>query len=142
MDRLPIKIGQLEINFLLESAQSNGMISMFEFTVPSNAKVPVPHYHQDFDETIYGLQGIMTFVLNGETINIAAGQSLFIPRGATHEFFNHGDVTAKALAISSPGLFGSAYFYALAEIINAGGPPNLEKMKAVMLQHGLVPVAN
>ena len=142
MDRLPIKIGQLEINFLLESAQTNGMISMFEFTVPPNAKVPVPHYHKDFDETIYGLEGIMTFILNGETINITAGQSLFIPRGATHEFYNHGEITAKSLAITSPALFGPAYFYDLAEVINVAGPPDREKMKSVMLQYGLIPVVN
>lgn len=142
MDKLPIKIGQLEINFLLESAQTNGMISMFEFNIPPNAKVPVPHYHKDFDETIYGLAGIMTFKLNGEAINISAGQSLFIPRGATHEFRNHGEVTAKSLAITSPALFGPEYFYDMAEVINAGGPPDMEKMKAVMLQHGLIPVAN
>lgn len=142
MDKLPIKIGQLEINFLLESAQTNGVISMFEFTVPPNAKVPVPHYHKDFDETIYGLEGIMTFKLNGESINLSTGQCLFIPRGATHEFHNHGEVTAKSLAITSPALFGPEYFYEMAEVINAGGPPDMEKMKTVMLQHGLIPVSN
>lgn len=142
MDKLPSRIGQLEINFLLESAQTNGMISMFEFTVPSNAKVPIPHYHEDFDETIYGLEGTMTFKLNGETINITAGQSVFIPRGATNEFHNHWEAIAKSLAITSQALFGPAYFYDLAEVINAGGPPNREKMKAVMLQYGLIPVAN
>lgn len=30
---------------------------MFEFTVPVGAKVPIPHYNEHFDETIYGLAG-------------------------------------------------------------------------------------
>jgi quercetin dioxygenase-like cupin family protein len=53
-----IKVGQIAIDFLLEAADTNGSAAMFEFTVPAGAKVPVPHYHENFDETIYGLAGL------------------------------------------------------------------------------------
>jgi len=51
-----IQVGQIGIRFLLESADTNGAVAMFEFTVPAGAKVPVPvpHSHQHYDETIYG----------------------------------------------------------------------------------------
>ncbi len=142
MNRSLIKIGQLEINFLLESSQTNGQIAMFEFLVPVGAKVPLPHYHENFDETIYGIEGTMTFTIEGKSINIQAGQTLFIPRGATHGFNNHGKTNAKALAIVNPGLIGSEYFIDLAEIVNAGGPPDIEKIKAVFQKYGLVPIGN
>src|SRR5665647_3781589 len=80
MKRETIKAGQVAIEFLLEAADSNGSAAMFEFTVPAGAKVPIPHYHEHFDETIYGLGGIMTFTVEGKAIDIAPGETCFIPR--------------------------------------------------------------
>jgi len=74
-----IKAGQITIDFLLEAADTNGSAAMFEFTVPASAKVPLPHYHEHFDETIYGLSGILTFTVDGKTIDIVPGETCFIP---------------------------------------------------------------
>lgn len=41
--------------------------------------------------------------------------------------------------MSTPGLIGSAYFKELAVIVNAGGPPDIEKIKAVFKKYELVP---
>lgn len=135
-----IKLGQIEVAFLLEGKDTNGQLAMFEFAVPAGAKVPVPHYHERYDETIYGLEGVMTFTVSGQPNEIAPGQSLFIPRGATHGFNNLKPAAAKALAVVTPALIGPEFFREMAAIINAGGPPDVEKMKAVMARHGLVPV--
>lgn len=135
-----IRLGQIEIKFLLEASDTNGALTMFEFLVAVGAKVPLPHYHQSFDETIYGLEGIMTFTVDGKVVEIGPGQSLYIARGITHGFNNLGEQDAKAVAISTPGLIGPDYFKALAVIVNAGGPPDIEKIKLLFKQHGLVPV--
>jgi quercetin dioxygenase-like cupin family protein len=135
-----IRVGQISIRFLMEGVETNGTVSMFESTVPAGAKVPVPHYHKDYDETAYGLQGIITFILEGKTVNLGPGDSCFIPRGAVHSFKNLQDTEAKALAVITPGLLGPDYFRELAVIINPGNPPDVEKVKAVMLKHGIVPV--
>ena len=135
-----IKIGQLEIKFLLESSDTNGELTMFEFFVPVGAKVPLPHYHESFDETVYGLEGVMTFTVDRKTIELEQGQSMFIPKGIIHGFNNLSRQNAKALAVTTPGLMGAEYFQELAVIINAGGPPDMEKIKTVFKKHGLVPV--
>ena len=137
-----IKIGQIEIKFLLEASDTNGEITMFEFLVPSGVKVPLPHYHESFDEIVYGLEGIMTFTVDGKVIDLEAGQTLFIARGVVHGFNNLNHQTAKALAVATPGLIGPEYFREIAEIVNAGGPPDIEKMKLVFKKHGLVPIIN
>ena len=134
-----IRVGQVEIGFLLEGKDTNGQLAVFEFTVPAGAKVPMPHYHERYDETIYGLEGVMTFTINGQPTDIAPGQSCFIPRGAVHGFNNLEQANAKALAVVTPALIGPDYFREMAAIVNAGGPPDLEKIKAVMTRHGLVP---
>lgn len=133
-----IRIGQIGIHFLLEAAETNGSVAMFEFTVPVGAKVPLPHSHQHYDETIYGLEGETTFVVNGKTVPIGPGESFFIPRGAVHGFNNLKQTDAKALAVVTPGLIGPDFFRETAAIVNAGGPPDLEKLKAVLAKHGLV----
>lgn len=140
MKKETIKAGQITIDFLLEAADTNGSAAMFEFTVLAGAKVPLPHYHEHFDETIYGLSGILTFTVDGKAIDIAPGETCFIPRGAVHGFDNSKQVDAKGLSIITPALLGPIFFKEVAEIVNAGGPPDLEKLGLVMTKHGLVPV--
>lgn len=140
MQKETIRGGQITIDFLLEAADTNGSAAMFEFTVPAGARVPLPHYHENFDETIYGLAGVMTFTIDGKAVDVAAGETCFIPRGAAHGFNNLQQEDAKALAVITPALLGPIYFKEVAQILNAGGPPDVEKLKLVMAKHGLVPV--
>jgi quercetin dioxygenase-like cupin family protein len=140
MKKETIKAGQITIDFLLEAADTNGAAAMFEFTVPAGAHVPVPHYHENFDETIYGLAGVMTFTVDGTVTNIAPGETLFIPRGAVHGFNNLAQAEAKALAVITPALLGPIFFKEVGEIVNAGGPPDLGKLMLVMAKYGLIPV--
>lgn len=134
-----IRCGEVIIDFLLEASDTNGSAAMFEFTVPAGAKVPIPHYHEHYDETIYGLEGIITFTVEGKSIDIAPGETCFIPRGAVHGFNNLKQEDAKSLAVITPALLGPNFFKEVAEILNAGGPPDVEKLKLVMAKHGLVP---
>jgi len=134
-----IKVGQVTIDFLMEAADTNGNLAMFEFSVPVGAKVPVPHYHEHYDETIYGLEGVITFTVDGKPVDIAPGEICFIPRGVVHGFNNLREQDSKALAVITPALLGPNFFKECAEIVNAGGPPDIEKLKKVMTKHGLVP---
>ena len=133
-----IRIGQLGIKFLLEGADTNGSVAMFEFTVPVGAKVPLPHSHERYDETIYGVEGVLTFTVDGKTVPIGPGESYFIPRGAVHGFNNLRQTDAKALAVVTPALIGPDFFKESAAIVNAGGPPDIEKLRVVLAKHGLV----
>jgi len=134
-----IRVGQIVIKFLLGAADTNGSVAMFEFTVPVGAKVPLPHSHKNYDETIYGVHGVITFTVNGKPVRIGPGESCFIPRGAVHGFNNLDQTDAKGLAIVTPALLSPDFFKESAAIVNAGGPPDLEKLKAVLAKHGLVP---
>jgi len=135
-----IQAGQITVDFLLEAADTRGSAAMFEFTVPAAAKVPIPHYHEHFDETIYGLSGVLTFTVDGKTIDIGPGETCFIPRGAVHGFDNLKTADAKGLAVITPALLGPIFFKEVAEIVNTGGPPDLQKLGLVMGKHGLIPV--
>jgi quercetin dioxygenase-like cupin family protein len=136
-----ITLGALSVRFLVEGEDSNGSVCVFECEVPTNARMPLPHSHDAFEETVYGLTGRTTYTVDGETIELDPGDSVCIRRGVVHGFANHGDAPATFLAIISPGIFGSAYFREIADVVKAaaGGPPDAAAMGAVMRRHGLTP---
>jgi len=136
-----IRIGSLAIRFLLEGEASGGSVALFEFDVPAGANVPVAHSHDGYEETVYGLEGVLTWTLDGRQTDVGPGEALCIPRGVVHHFDNHGDVDAKALAVVTPGILGPDYFRDVAAVVDAavGGPPDLAAIAAVMKRHGLSP---
>jgi quercetin dioxygenase-like cupin family protein len=139
--REEIKIGEMTIRFLLEGQQSAGSVAVFEFDVPAGAKVAAAHSHDGYEETIYGLEGVLTWTIEGTANDIGPGEVLCIPRGAVHQFDNTHDVDAKALAIVTPGILGPDYFREVAAILDAavGGPPDFAALGEVMRRHGLTP---
>jgi quercetin dioxygenase-like cupin family protein len=136
-----IKVGELTIRFLLEGEQSRGSLAVFEFDVPAGSKVAAAHSHDAYDETICGLEGVLTWTVDGIQTEVGSGEALWIPRGAVHHFDNTQDVDAKALAIVAPGILGPDYFHEVAAVLDgaAGGPPDLAALGAVMRRHGLTP---
>ena len=136
-----ITLGQLGVRFLVEPGDSNGTVTVFECYVPANARMPAPHSHDAFEETIYGLEGVSTWTVNGETTAVGPGEAMCVPRGAIHGFENRGSAEARFLAIASPGVFGPDYFRDVREVLaaSAGGPPDLAAIGEVMRRHGLTP---
>ena len=60
-----IRIGQMAIRFLLEGEESGGSVAVFEFEIPPAGRVPAAHSHDAFDETIYGLEGALSWTIDG-----------------------------------------------------------------------------
>ena len=134
-----IRVGQIEIRFRLTPAATGGSVSMFEFMVPPRARVPLPHSHDAYDETAYGLDGVITWTLDGRKIENRPGDVLFIPRGRVHGFENLGDVPARGLGVISPGILGPEFFQEVGDVVNAGGPPDPARIGEIMRRYGLTP---
>ena len=137
-----IRLGPLTVRFLLAGEKSNGSIAAFEVMVPAAERLPGPaHSHEHYEETIYGLAGVLTWTVDGKPIEVGPGQALCIPRGAVHRFDNHGTIDARALCVITPAAIGPQFFREAAEVINAaaGGTPDRAKMAEIMRRHGLTP---
>jgi quercetin dioxygenase-like cupin family protein len=136
-----IRVGDLGIRFLVEGEESGGSVAVFEFDVPAGAMVAGAHSHDSYEETIYGLEGVLTWTIEGEPVDVGPGEALCIPRGAVHQFDNTGGVDAKALAVVTPGMLGPDYFREVAAVLDAaaGGPPDFAALGEVMRRHGLTP---
>lgn len=134
-----IKIGQIEIRFLLDGDDTGGRVAMFEVLVPPGARVPAPHYHVEVDEVAYGLEGVLTFVVDGRSSQLGPGDRCFVPRGAVHHFVNAGTAPTRTLAVLTPALIGPGYFRDMAALI-AEGRPDPARIAEVMRRHGLIVV--
>jgi quercetin dioxygenase-like cupin family protein len=139
--RETIVVGELGIRFLIEAADSNATVTVFECHVPANSRMPAPHSHDAFEETIYGLDGVSTFTVEGRTIEIGPGGAMCVRRGAVHGFENRRGTDARFLAVASPGVFGPDYFYEVRDVLAAfaGGAPDPKALGEVMRRHGLTP---
>ena len=137
-----IHLGPLAVRFLIAAEDSDGSVATFELTVPGSQRLAAPaHSHDHYEETIYGIDGVLTWTVDGRQIDVGPGQALCIPRGAVHRFDNNGPDAVKALCIVTPAAIGPQYFRESAEVIDAagGGPPDRAKIAEIMRRHGLTP---
>ena len=137
-----IRLGPLVIRFLVTGDDSRGSAAVFECTVPAGEKLRAPaHSHDAYEETIYGLDGVLTWTVDGRSIDVGPGQALCIPRGAVHRFDNLGQEDARALMVASPALIGPEYFREVAAVMAAaaGGPPDVARVAEIYRRYGLTP---
>lgn len=137
-----IRLGPLAVRFLVTGENSSGSVAAFEVLVPGSQRLAAPaHSHDRYDETIYGIDGVLTWTVNGKPFDVGPGQALCIPRGAVHRFDNQSSMDARALCVITPAAIGPEFFRESAEVLNAakGGPPDIAMMVAVMRRHGITP---
>lgn len=130
----------LTVRFLLTGDNSNGSIAAFELLVAASQRLPVPaHSHDHYEETIYGVAGVLTWTVNGKAIDVGPGQALCIPRGAVHRFDNNGSLDATVLCVITPAAIGPDYFREVFALAGEGGPPDRARVMDIMRRHGLTP---
>jgi quercetin dioxygenase-like cupin family protein len=137
-----ICVGPLTIRFLVTGDNSNGSAAVFELSVPAGEQLPAPgHSHDAYEETVYGLAGVLTWTVEGHPVSVGPGQALCIPRGIVHRFDNHGETAAKVLITVSPAGIGTAYFRDVAAVLAAAGDklPDQGRMVEILRRHGLKP---
>jgi quercetin dioxygenase-like cupin family protein len=133
-----IDFGSLTVKFLQSKEDTAGSVDIFEMTLQPGGRMPVPHYHESWDETIYGLAGTSTWRVDGKDIAVEPGETVFIRRGIVHGFTNSSGAPATCLCILAPGVLGPGYFREIAALLK-GGAPDPAKMKGIMLRYRLIP---
>ena len=133
----PIRIGGLEIRYLVDGTVSGTATGMFELTVGPGARVPPAHSHSGNEEIVYVLEGKLRYSVGEETRDLSPGDRMHTPRGVVHAFSNPHEVPARALIMLTPDI-GAQYFRDIAEIAGTPGGPDPAKMAAMMGKYGLV----
>jgi quercetin dioxygenase-like cupin family protein len=131
-----IKIGGLQIRYLMDGTVTGAGSGMFELTVEPGARVPPPHSHRDNEEMVFVLDGCLRYSVDGETRDLMPGESMYSPCGSVHAFSNPHGKTARVLTVLTPDI-GAQYFRDVAEAVSAPGAPDPARMIAVMKRYGL-----
>ncbi len=106
-----IKVGPVGIRFLITGDDSNDSVSVFEVRVPAGHKLAAPAHQNDaYEEVLYGLEGVLTWTVDGTSVEVGPGQALCIPRGAVHRFDNLGSEDVTQLCVITPARMGRRTF--------------------------------
>ena len=120
-----IRVGEMRVTFLKTRHETDGALDLFELTIPPFARVPLPHIHRKYDETIFGVDGTTTWTLYDQLIEVSRGTSLFIPRGTPHSYVNRTHLAARILCLQTPGVLGPEYYREIASLFRANSHPDL-----------------
>jgi quercetin dioxygenase-like cupin family protein len=134
-----VKVGQIEIRYLVDGAQEGGL-GVFEMKVPPDAQVPPSHSHPNNEECVYVLEGVLRYTVDGETRDLKPGDWMSTPRGHVHHFSNPSSETVRTLVMLTPDI-GEQFFREVGALAGADGPPDRVKLMEVMTRYGLVPAA-
>ena len=131
-----VRIGQLEVRYLIDGAAQGGM-GIFELTVPPGSNVPPLHSHTHNEECVYVLEGTLRYSVDDVTRDLHPGDWMHTPKGSVHGFSNPHQGKARALIALAPDI-GAQYFRDIAGAVSAAGPPDRTQLTAVMARYGLV----
>ncbi len=129
----------MTITFITSRHESHGTLDAYEVIVPPSVHIIVPHLHRHYDETVLGVDGITTWMVDGKTVHVGPGEQLFIPRGVSHGFANQHEQGARMICLLTPGLLGPEYFDELAQAMQAEGPTDYAALGVIMMRYGIIP---
>ena len=137
MPHEPIRMGGLEIRYIVDGVESGAASGMFEVTIEAGARVPPAHSHSHNEEIIYVLEGVLRYAVDDDRRDLGPGESMRTPRGSVHSFSNPHAYRARALVVLTPDI-GAGYFREVAAAAARPGGPDPAAMKEVMARYGLV----
>jgi quercetin dioxygenase-like cupin family protein len=92
--RLTVKAG---------GAETGGSFAQIETDDPRGTATPL-HVHHNEDETFYVLEGEITVLVDGERIDLAAGDFAFAPRDIAHAYIVRSERARMLTTLSPAGL--------------------------------------
>ncbi|MGY2132847.1 cupin domain-containing protein [Hymenobacter sp. HD11105] len=70
---------------------------------------PPPHHHKGYHELFLVQQGALEFLVDGQAVTVAAGESINLPPNTVHTFCNVGQEPCRFLNVHSPKGFRSFF---------------------------------
>lgn len=83
--------------------QTGGSFAQFEVNDPEGTATPM-HRHHNEDESFYVVEGEVTLLVDGERIDLGAGDYAYAPRGTTHAYIVRSPQARMLTTLSPAGL--------------------------------------
>ncbi|MCU0533556.1 MAG: cupin domain-containing protein [Hydrococcus sp. Prado102] len=109
--------------FAATRADTNGQISLFDFTTLAGG--PIPHYHTKEDEFVYVLEGEISYQLRDTVFTATPGTFISKPKNVLHAFNNQETTPARHLEFVIPSGIED-FFTTLGQPGTPTSPPPLQ----------------
>ena len=111
-------VAKMRMVVLQTSASTSGELFEVEATYESSSVEPIPHLHPAQDEHFEILRGSMRVRIEGDERDLAAGETLDVPRETVHSMWNNGSEPAVVLWQTRPALRTESFFEAVADLMS------------------------
>ena len=118
------------------AADTDGALSVCEFTFGPWDAGPVLHVHASVDEALYVVSGTLLTQLGEQRSEAGAGTFVWMPRGVGHTFSNAGPDPVRVLAIAVPGGLEEMFAEQAAYLASLQGPPDPDVLADIGARHG------
>jgi len=105
------------MTFLAKGSETNGRFALMECHT-KRGNEPPPHVHEREHELYFVLEGTMRFYCEDKTLDVGAGEVVFLPQGKAHAFICTSDLVRTLIfvqAIGQDGVSLDSYFLAMGE---------------------------
>lgn len=121
--------------------ETNGIFSVIEGVHPAGYETPL-HIHHHEEESMYVLEGELTYTIGDTTVTAKPGTFIYAPRNIQHKFKIEGTGAARTLSILSPAGVEGFYMESGVEADAYKLPPDtimpdLNKMMAAAQKYGI-----
>jgi mannose-6-phosphate isomerase-like protein (cupin superfamily) len=128
------------ITFLATSVDTDGEAVVFETFVQPDGFVAAAHVHPKQEERFEVLSGTLALKVAGEEIIAGPGETLTVPAGTPHRFWNVGDVEVRFRCEVRPALqfeqlLETMFALAADGKTNRKGMPNLLRLAVIARAH-------
>ena len=126
--------------FLETSQETRGEYVLVECTVQPNGFVAAAHMHPKQTERFEIEQGTVGFRLDGTDIVATAGETVVVPPGSSHKFWNAGETEARFVCEVRPALQFERLLETMFALANDGktskrGMPNPLRLAVIANAH-------
>jgi quercetin dioxygenase-like cupin family protein len=126
--------------FLETSQETNGEYVLVETTVQPHGFVAAAHVHPNQNERFEVERGLVGFELDGEKVVAGPGESVVVPAGSSHKFWNAGDEEAVFVCEVRPALQFERLLETMFALANDGktnrkGMPNPFRLAVIANAH-------
>lgn len=131
------------VTFKAIAEDTGGAYSLFETLTPVGQGAP-PHRQRFEDEAFFVLDGVYTFLVGDQHVELTAGGYAFVPRETVHAYTNSGTTPARMLILVSPGGIHEQFFAEAGEWIadrarltQPATPPDLPRLLTTAAKYGI-----
>lgn len=98
-------MGAMSAVFKADEDETGAAYSISEWWLEPRTDGPGPHSHAANDDIFYVIEGVMSFLIGEDWIDVPRGGFVRAAPGVTHDFANRSDQRAGVLNIYVPGGF-------------------------------------